>query len=94
MGERLGEAYQVADDLLDALAQPHEAGKPTLRDASLCRPSAVAMWGVAGAVTRLHWLVSQSVEAVPECSESDPLRALVLHLAERLVPEHLKKAAA
>lgn len=94
MGEKLGEAYQVADDLLDALAQPREAGKPTLRDAALARPSAVTKWGVEGAVTRLRWLVSQSVDSIPQCPAAEPLRALVLRLAERLVPAQLKQAAA
>jgi geranylgeranyl diphosphate synthase type II len=94
MGERLGEAYQVADDLLDAVADPHEAGKPTLRDAGLCRPSAVATRGIDGAVARLRWLVAQAVESVPECPGAEPLRALVLQTAKRLVPEQLKQAAA
>ena len=94
MGEKLGEAYQVADDLLDAIAQPHEAGKPTLRDADLARPSAVTRWGVDGAVTRLRWLIAQAVDSVPPGPAADPLRALVRKLAERLVPAHLKQAAA
>jgi geranylgeranyl diphosphate synthase type II len=94
MGDRLGEAYQVADDLLDAVAQPHEAGKPTRRDATLARPSAVAQWGLGGAVERLRWLIGEAVTAVPECPEADPLRALVRRLAERLLPEQLKRAAA
>jgi geranylgeranyl diphosphate synthase type II len=94
MGEKLGEAYQVADDLLDAVAQPHEAGKPTLRDADLMRPSAVTQWGVDGAVGRLRWLIAQAVESVPQCPAADPLRALVLQLADQLVPAHLKQAAA
>lgn len=94
MGERLGEAYQVADDLLDAVALPHEAGKPTLRDVGLCRPSAVAMRGVDGAVARLRWLVAEAVESVPECPRADPLRALVLQTADRLVPERLTQTAA
>lgn len=94
LGDRLGEAYQVADDLLDAVAQPHEAGKPTLRDASLGRPSAVLRWGIAGALERLHGLIAQAVAAVPACPEAEPLRALVLRLAERLIPAHLKRAAA
>jgi geranylgeranyl diphosphate synthase type II len=94
LGERLGEAYQVADDLLDAVAQPHEAGKPTRRDACLERPSAVATWGVAGALSQLRGLVAQAVEAVPACPGADPLRALVVQMADRLVPEPLKQAAA
>jgi geranylgeranyl diphosphate synthase type II len=94
MGERLGEAYQVADDLLDAVAQPHEAGKPTLRDVSLARPSAVATWGVDGAVVRLRWLVAQAEAAVPDCPGADPLRGLVRKMSDRLVPKQLKQAAA
>jgi geranylgeranyl diphosphate synthase type II len=94
MGDRVGEAYQVADDLLDAVALPQEAGKPTLRDAALARPSAVSSLGVTGAVARLRGLVAEAVESVPECPGAGPLRALVLQLAERLVPEGLKQTAA
>jgi geranylgeranyl diphosphate synthase type II len=94
MGERLGEAYQVADDLLDAVAQPHEAGKPTLRDAALARPSVVSMRGIDGAVARLRALVAQAVASVPECPGAEPLRALVLQVAKRLVPAELKQSAA
>lgn len=94
MGERLGEAYQVADDLLDAVALPQEAGKPTLRDKSLARPSAVTARGIDGALARLRWLVAQAVESVPDCPGAEPLRALVLQTAQRLVPEQLKQAAA
>ncbi|MFO0580366.1 MAG: polyprenyl synthetase family protein [Polyangia bacterium] len=93
MGERLGEAYQIADDLLDALALPHEAGKPTQRDAELQRPSAVARWGLAGAVARLHEQIAQAVAAVPDSPSAEPLRALVRQLADRLVPESLKHHA-
>jgi geranylgeranyl diphosphate synthase type II len=31
LGDRLGEAYQVADDLLDVVGSPDDLGKPTLR---------------------------------------------------------------
>ncbi len=94
MGERLGAAYQVADDLLDALAGPEEAGKPTRRDVALERPNAVSTHGVPGAVERLRELVAQAAEAVPECPGATPLRDLVLEMAERLVPKCLKQSAA
>ena len=35
LGERLGEAYQVADDIRDVAADPDELGKPVGRDAVL-----------------------------------------------------------
>jgi geranylgeranyl diphosphate synthase, type II len=94
MGQRLGEAYQVADDLLDALALPDEAGKPTRQDSALARPNAVTTLGVPGAVTRLRELVAQAADAVPECPGAGPLRALAQQMAERLVPESLKQTAA
>jgi geranylgeranyl diphosphate synthase type II len=94
VGERLGEAYQVADDLLDALAMSSEAGKPLGQDAALARPNAVLALGVDGAIARLHALVGQAAESVPECRGALGLRQLVLQMAKRLVPEGLKRSAA
>ncbi|AGB17173.1 geranylgeranyl pyrophosphate synthase [Halovivax ruber XH-70] len=37
--ERVGVAFQIRDDVLDAVADPELLGKPTGRDASLDRPS-------------------------------------------------------
>jgi geranylgeranyl diphosphate synthase type II len=94
MGERLGAAYQVADDLLDALGGADEAGKPTRQDAALARPSAVRALGVEGAVARLRELVAGAADAVPACPGAPALRALALQMAERLVPAGLKQTAA
>jgi geranylgeranyl diphosphate synthase type II len=94
MGEKLGEAYQVADDLLDALAAPEEAGKPTRQDVALAKPNAVAVLGVDGAVARLRGLVAEAAGSVPECPGAGGLRKLVQEMAERLVPASLKKSAA
>lgn len=94
MGERLGEAYQVADDLLDAHAGPEEAGKPTGQDAALVRPSAVGSLGTEGALARLRELVGEATAAVPDCPGAGNLRGLVLAMAERLVPAGLRQSAA
>ena len=94
MGELLGQGYQVADDLLDALASPHEAGKPTRQDALLDRPNAVVELGIGGAIGRLRDLVSDAAAAVPECPGAGPLRELVMQVGERLVPAGLKQTAA
>ncbi len=93
VGELLGAAYQVADDLLDALAGEDEAGKPVRQDAALGRPSAVTAYGVAGAVARLRELVSQAAASIPDCRGASALRELVLEMAERLVPASLRQAA-
>lgn len=95
LGARVGEAYQVADDLLDAVAQPSEVGKPTLRDAALDRPSAVGLLGVDGAAAHLRQLLAEAVESIPACPGAGPLRALVMQTADRLVgSKRLKQTAA
>ena len=94
MGAKLGEAYQVADDLLDAVGDSNDGGKPTLRDAALSRPSAVALLGVKGAVARLRGLVGDAMDSVPDCPGREPLQQLTMQMADRLVPEGLKQTAA
>lgn len=92
MGEKLGAAYQVADDLLDALSSVTVAGKPTHRDGALRRPNAVARLGSEAAVTQLRRLVAEAVDAVPPCAGRQKLQGLVLQIAGRLIPESLRAA--
>ena len=92
MGERLGDAYQVADDLFDACGDGD--GKPAGQDAVHGRPNAVELWGAEGAVARLRERVAEAAAAVPECAGADGRRALVVHMAERLVPASLRQTAA
>ncbi|MEQ9500445.1 MAG: polyprenyl synthetase family protein [Deltaproteobacteria bacterium] len=93
LGERLGEAYQVADDLLDAVADPEEANKPVLQDTTRSRPSAVLELGVYGALAKLRALVDEAVAAIPDVPGAEPLRQLVRLQAKRLVPKALQTAA-
>jgi geranylgeranyl diphosphate synthase type II len=94
LGERIGEAYQVADDLLDAIASPKDVGKPTLRDAALDRPSAVGELGVEGAAARLRVLLSEAMESVPDCRGAGAVRGLVLDLAARIEVYERNRSAA
>ena len=94
VGEHLGAAYQVADDLLDAHASSQLEGKPTGRDFALGRPSAVATHGTAGAVDRLRHLVDEAAAAVPPCPGAAGIRRMVVQMAERLVPPSLRQTAA
>lgn len=94
LGENLGEAYQVADDLRDAVAEPEEIGKPTGRDLALDRPSATREFGVDGAMLRLEDLVRRSIAAIPRCQGAADLRALIMLEAKRLVPKSLARHAA
>jgi geranylgeranyl diphosphate synthase type II len=88
LGARIGEAFQVADDLLDALSPEAETGKPAGQDARLGRPSAVAQWGVDGAVRRLEDSLSGAIASIPSCPGEAALAAMVRRTAERLTPAH------
>ena len=94
LGEKLGEAYQAADDIRDAAADPDEIGKPTGRDAALGRPNAVIELGLDGAIRRLEQLVGEAIAAIPPCRGAADLKALILLEAKRLLPKKLAQHAA
>lgn len=94
VGEKLGEAYQVADDVRDAAADEDEIGKPVGKDLALGRPSAVIELGIDGAVHRLHVLVHEAIDSMPPCPNGSELRSLMLSEAKRLVPKKLALSAA
>jgi geranylgeranyl diphosphate synthase type II len=94
LGERLGEAYQVADDIRDAAGDPAKLGKPVGRDEALGRPSATRELGLDGAVRRLKHLVEGALEAIPNCAGAAELRAHIMTEVGRLLPEELARRAA
>ncbi len=86
-GDLLGEAYQVADDIRDVLADPISIGKPVGRDVSLDRPSSARELGLEGAIAQFDRLFDDVMESIPECSGELQLRALARAQSERLVPK-------
>lgn len=94
LGDRLGEAYQVADDIRDALGTEDELGKPAGRDEALGRPSAVSQFGLAGAVGHFEGLIAGAAASIPPCPGAEFLRELVDLEAQRLLPEQLLRRAA
>ena len=94
VGEALGEAYQVADDLLDAVATAADTNKPVGQDAALNRPSAVRQYGIPGALNLLTSLAQAAADSIPDCPGAAPLRTLIAQEARRLVPKSLSHAAA
>jgi len=94
LGERLGEAYQIADDIRDVVADATQLGKPTGRDAALGRPNAVHRLGIGSAVERLESLVDSAVAAIPDCPGASDLRAHIRAEASRLLPRELARPAA
>jgi geranylgeranyl diphosphate synthase type II len=94
LGDRLGEAYQVADDIRDAVSDEAELGKPIGQDAAHARPSAVLQLGLPGAIARLEDLAAGAVAAIPPCPGADGLRAVILLETQRLLPRSLAVRAA
>ena len=94
LGEWLGEAYQVADDIRDVAADPELLGKPMGQDVALCRPSAASQLGLGGAIAHFDRLVAAAIDAIPACRGSAQLKALVRMESERLVPKALSEELA
>ncbi len=85
LGTLIGEAFQVADDLKDALLPSDVTGKPAGQDAALARPSAVAAMGVAGARKHLEDILSGAIASIPQCPGEAALAKMVLGYARRIV---------
>lgn len=93
-GDCLGEAYQVADDIRDVIAEPQAIGKPIGQDVVHGRPSSATEFGLDGALRQFDALVHGCIEAIPACRGADALRALVRAEARRLVPLEMTSAHA
>jgi geranylgeranyl diphosphate synthase type II len=94
LGEKLGEAYQVADDLRDVLCDEEELGKPIGQDAVRLRPNAAAELGVAGAKAHLEGLMKAAVASIPDCPGAMELRSLIKAQTALFFPKQLARVAA
>ncbi len=89
LGECLGEAYQVADDIRDVALDSEALGKPGGQDALLGRPSSAAELGLTEAIQLFDQLIAYASASIPSCRGSAQLRTLVRMEAKRLVPREL-----
>lgn len=94
LGERLGEAYQVADDIRDVIGDAKALGKPTGQDASLNRPNAVMYHGLDGAVKHLKQLLRDASDSIPPSPGAETLRKLMESESKRFLPAELAQYAA
>lgn len=85
-GLKLGEAYQVADDLRDTLDDEDNLGKPVGQDMVHNRPNACISLGIDGALARLRKLLDEAIEAMPVCPRPDYVVDWVEHFGARLYP--------
>lgn len=86
LGARIGEAFQVADDLRDALYDAETLGKPAGQDAIHARPNAVTQLGLQGAVRRLTDILGGAIASIPKCQGEAMLAQMVRRYAEKMTP--------
>jgi farnesyl diphosphate synthase len=83
-GAAIGQAFQIADDLLDLEGKPETIGKAAGKDAVAGKATLVAALGPAGARLRLAALVAEADAALaPFAAKADILRAAARFIAER-----------
>ncbi|MFD0985989.1 polyprenyl synthetase family protein [Methyloligella solikamskensis] len=80
-GKDLGQAFQLADDLLDHEGDAEAAGKAVAKDAERGKATLVALLGVDAAKTRLEEIVADAEEALRPFGED----AVLLMEAARFV---------
>ncbi|HEY0301817.1 MAG TPA: farnesyl diphosphate synthase, partial [Rhizomicrobium sp.] len=83
-GAAIGQAFQIADDLLDVEGDSATLGKAAGKDAAAGKATLVSIHGVAGARARLDRLIKDADAALaPFGTRADGLRATARFIAER-----------
>lgn len=93
-GDRMGQAYQIADDLLDRFGNPDVIGKPVGQDAIRNRPNAVNEMGEQGASEKLREMIDNAIESIPDCPGKAGLRVLIHEEAKRFMSRAMSRRVA
>ena len=79
-----GEAFQIADDILNATSTAEQLGKAVGTDAAREKTTAISVYGMNGAQKRLKDLIAEALAALAGLpGDTAPLAALARHVAER-----------
>jgi len=87
VGALIGEAYQLGDDLADAVGA--DLGKPLRQDARLGRPNCAARIGVRRTLEKLDGRIQEALSELPACGERELVASWLQWMAKRLVPPEL-----
>ena len=87
LGALIGEAFQVADDLRDAVMDEATLGKPVGQDDLHGRPNAVRELGVDGAMARLRDILAGAIASIPSCPGEAMLADMVQLQAKVIMPK-------
>lgn len=83
-GDRIGQAFQLADDILDVTQSAEAMGKATGKDAGAGKQTLVALTGLEAARQRLADLTQDALSALAGFgTEADGLRATATYIAAR-----------
>ncbi len=83
-GERIGLAFQIADDILNATSTPEQLGKAVGSDAARGKATYVSLYGVESARRRAAALIAEAtarLDGLP--GPTEPLRDLARFVVER-----------
>ena len=94
LGEKLGEAFQIADDIRDVASTAEELGKPCGQDAAHFRPNYALAHGLGPAIAHLDELVLEAIASIPACPGRSELGTLIGLTAKSFLPEGLQRRAA
>ena len=84
-GSAVGQAFQIADDLLDLEGDPALVGKSTGKDAVAGKATIVGVLGGTGAKARLRQLVAEAEQAL---APFGPAAAILIEGARFVADRH------
>lgn len=84
LGARIGAAYQIADDILDAEGSSGSLGKEVGKDDALGRPSIVRSRGLAASRAKLKAELAAALASIPACAGDEHLRSFIKERLEAI----------